>query len=94
MEKKTRKETSLVVQWLRICLSMKRTRVQSLAQEDSTGLGVTKPTTTEPAFQSPCSLQREATASKKPRHHNEGVAPTCSTRESQHGATKTQCCHK
>jgi len=59
MEKKTRKETSLVVQWLRICLSMKRTRVQPLAQEDSTGLGVTKPTATEPAFQSPCSMQQE-----------------------------------
>ena len=59
MEKKTRKETSLVGQWLRICLSTKRTRVQSLAQEDSTGLEVTKPPSTEAAFQSPRSLQQE-----------------------------------
>ena len=34
---------SLVVQWLRICLSMQGTRVQSLVQEHPTCLGATKP---------------------------------------------------
>ena len=33
---------SLVVQWLRICLPMQGTWVQSLVQEDPTGLGATK----------------------------------------------------
>ena len=33
----------LVVQWLRICLPMQGTSVQSLVQEDSTCLGATKP---------------------------------------------------
>ena len=32
----TQSETSLTVQWLRICLPMQGTRVQSLAPEDST----------------------------------------------------------
>ena len=35
--------TSLVVQWLRICLSMQRTRVGSLVWEDSMCNGATKP---------------------------------------------------
>ena len=35
--------TSLVVQWLRICLPMQRTRVLSLVWEDSTCQGATKP---------------------------------------------------
>ena len=32
-----------MVQWLRIRLPMQGTRVQSLAQEDSTSLGATEP---------------------------------------------------
>ena len=36
-------QTSLVAPWVRICLSMEGTQVQSLVQEDSTCLGVTKP---------------------------------------------------
>ena len=36
-------ETFLVVQWLRICLSLQGKRVQSLVREDSTCLGATKP---------------------------------------------------
>ena len=40
--KKTQR-TSLVVQWLRICLPMQGTRVQSLVWEDSTCCGTTKP---------------------------------------------------
>ena len=35
--------TSLVVQWLRICLPLQRTRVPSVAQEDPTCRGATKP---------------------------------------------------
>ena len=34
---------SLVTQWLRICLPMQETRVRSLAQEDPTCRGATKP---------------------------------------------------
>ena len=35
--------TSLVVQWLKIYLSMQETQVQSLVWEDPTYLGATKP---------------------------------------------------
>ena len=35
--------TSLVVQWLKICLPMQGTRVRDLVQEDSTCCGATKP---------------------------------------------------
>ena len=35
--------TSLVAQWLRICLPMQGTRIQSLVQEDPTCRGTTKP---------------------------------------------------
>ena len=36
-------QTSIVVQWIRTCLLIQGTRVQSLVQEDSTCLGATKP---------------------------------------------------
>ena len=35
--------TSLVAQWLRICLTMEGTRVRALVWEDPTCPGVTKP---------------------------------------------------
>ena len=35
--------TSLVVQWIKICLPMQGTWVQSLVGEDPTGHGITKP---------------------------------------------------
>ena len=38
----TRNWTSLVVQWIRLCLPMQRTRVWSLVREDSTCLRTTK----------------------------------------------------
>ena len=41
--KKQEKWASLVAQWLRICLLMQGTRVQSLVQEDPTCHGATKP---------------------------------------------------
>ena len=34
---------SLVVQWIRICLPVQETRVQSLIWKDSTWLGATEP---------------------------------------------------
>ena len=35
--------TSLVAQWLRICMPMQETQVQALVQEDPTCRGATKP---------------------------------------------------
>ena len=35
--------TSLVVQWIRICLPVQETQVQPLVREDPTGRGVAKP---------------------------------------------------
>ena len=40
--KKEKIGTSLVAQWLRICLPMQGTWAQSLVQEDATSLGATK----------------------------------------------------
>ena len=44
--RKLREELPLVVQWLRICLTVEGTRVWSLVQEDSTFHGTTKPCAT------------------------------------------------
>ena len=41
--KTPRRGTSLVAQWLRICLPMQGTQVRSLVQEDPTCHGATKP---------------------------------------------------
>ena len=41
---KNKSMASLVVQWLRICLAMQGTPVQSLVQEDPTCHRATKPT--------------------------------------------------
>ena len=43
MDTKRLAGTSLVAQWLRICLSMQGTRVRALVQEDPTCRGATKP---------------------------------------------------
>ena len=45
---------SLVVQWLRVCLPVQGTQVQSFLQEDPHAAGQQRPrtTTTEPVFQS------------------------------------------
>ena len=42
-EKQTEAGTSLVAQWLRICLPVQGTQVQALVQEDPTCCGATKP---------------------------------------------------
>ena len=43
LQSKNYKRTSLVAQWLRICLPMQGTQVQALVQEDPTCCGATKP---------------------------------------------------
>ena len=53
-------ETSLVVQWLRICLPMQKTQVQSLLREDSTCCGATKPVCHD--YWRLCSITGETTA--------------------------------
>ena len=45
-------ELNLVVQWLRICLPMQRTQVQSLVQEDSACLRANK--SVDHNYSSPC----------------------------------------
>ena len=41
--KNRRRGTSLVAQWLRICLPMQETRVRALVREDPTCCGAAKP---------------------------------------------------
>ena len=65
-------ETSLVVQWLRICLPMQKTQVQSLPQEDSTCCGATKPVCHN--YWSLCSVTGETTA----------VRSLCTATKTQH----------
>ena len=72
--------TSLVIQWLRICLSTQGTWVGSLVWEDTTGQWATQPmphscwahglqslqaTATEACTPGPCALQREARVPRK-----------------------------
>ena len=60
--------TSLVVQWIRICLSMQGTQVWSLVWEDSTCLGATKPMDHNywsPRTYSLCSTTRGATSIRR-----------------------------
>ena len=57
--------TSLVVQWLRICLLMQGTWIQSLIQKESTSYGASKlahHTTETHAPYNPCLASGEATA--------------------------------
>ena len=74
--------TSLVVQWLRICLPVQGTWVQSLVQEDSTCPQSTcmslrlKPVHLEPKLCSKRSCQNE-----KPAHCNEEWPRLTATRE-------------
>ena len=58
--------TSLVAQWFRLRLTMHKTQVQSLVQEDPTCHGVTKPACLEPVLRDKRSHRDE-----KPAHHNE-----------------------
>ena len=70
-------EIPLVVQWLRICLPMQGSRVQSLVQKDPTCLGAAEPVShnygtwaLEPVL---CNKRRHH--SEKPEHCNQRVAP-------------------
>ena len=74
--KKCTNGTSLVVQWLRICLAMQGTWVRSLVQEDPTNWGATKPVCLESLLHN-----KRSHPSEKPR---------LITRESLCAATKTQ----
>ena len=91
-------------QWIRTCLPVQRTRVQSLAQKDSTCLGATKPTShkyrvcllqllravcLEPVLRNKSSHRRE-----KPAHRIKGWPPLAATTESPSTAAKTQCSEK
>ena len=68
--------TSLVVQWVRVCLPMQGTRIWLLVWEDPNFSWQLSscPTTTEPVLQSPGSETRENTAVRSP-HTNQRVAP-------------------
>ena len=98
--------TSLVVQWLRICLPMQGTRVRSLVRQDPTCHGATKPMhhncwawALEPASHSywdrmPQPLKPmclEPVLRNKRSHRNEKPKHH---RESPRTATKTQCSPK
>ena len=83
--------TSLVAQWLRICLPMQGTRVQALVREDPICCGATKPMhhnywVRVPQLLKPVRLE--------PAYHNEEQPPLFTTRESSCAATKTQHSHK
>ena len=77
-----------MVQWIRIHLPMQGMQVLSLAQEDPTCRGTTRPvhhTSEAPHALEPCSATREATAMRSPRS---------ATREKLRAATKTQLSQK
>ena len=81
---KTQKRTSLVVQWLGICLPLQRTLVQSLVQEDSTCREATKPMCQDYWA---CALElmlhnKRSHCKKKSTHRNESSLPCCNYRKS------------
>ena len=76
---------SLVVQWLRICLPMQETKVQSLAWEDATCCRAT-----EPVCPRVCALQKRSHHNEKPSHCNGERPSIATTSESLYGAMKTQ----
>ena len=76
--------TSLMVQWVRICLPIQGAQVQSLAQEDSTSLRATKSVhppsmALEPQLPKPKRLEPVLRSKRSPRSekptHNLRVAP-------------------
>ena len=90
--KKSNSGTSLVVQWLRICLPMQGTQVQALVREDSTCRRATKPRAPQLlklAHLEPM-LRNKRSHHNKPTHRNEEQTLLAPTRESTHTATKTQ----
>ena len=95
--------TSLVAQWIRICLSMLGTWVQFLVWEAFCGatklVATTEPTGCKywsPCTYSPCSATRRSHHDKKSMYcHREETSPSLSaTRDSPHLARETQHNHK
>ena len=81
---KTQKRTSLVVQWLGICLTLQRTLVQSLVREDSTCREATKPMCQDYWA---CALElmlhnKRSHCNKKSTHRKESSLPCCNYRKS------------
>ena len=77
--KTTHHRTFLVVQWLRICLPMQRTEVQSLVCEDPTCHRTTKPYVPQlPSLHTlePELCNKRIQGNKKPMYHNWRVAST------------------
>ena len=82
---------SLVVWWLRLCLPMQETQVQSLLQEDPTELEATeslhhkllKPTSLEPV------LHKRSYGDEQPSTREQ--SPLSKSRESPLISVKTQC---
>ena len=86
-QKKTCPWTSLVVQWIIICLPMHGTQVQSLVREDSTCLGQLSPcaTTTESALQSLRATAKEPLHCRQPQLlRPEHLEPVLCNKRSQH----------
>ena len=63
----------MVVQWLRICLPMPGTQVQSLVREDPTCRRVSKPVLQllKPVHLEPVLCNKRSHHSEKPEHHSE-----------------------
>ena len=98
--KYNRTGTSLVAQWLRICLPMQGTRVQALVQEDPTCRRATKPVShsywacvpqlLKLVCLEPMLHNKRSHPNEKPAHCNKEQPPLTATRESPCAATKTQ----
>ena len=71
--------TSLVLQWLRVCLPMQGTWVRSLVWEDPTWQGAAKPRL---QLLEPSLCPKRSHSSEKPSHLNQREPPPSSTRES------------
>ena len=69
---KEKMKTSLVIQWIRICLPMQETRVRSLIWEYPTYLGAISPcsTATEPRLLKPVLCNKRSHHNEKPTQHN------------------------
>ena len=89
--------TSLVVQWLRICLPMQEIWVLYLVREDSTcreQLSSYATTTEARVPSSPYSTTREAATTRSPHPEPGGQPSLTATRENLHAVMKTQHSHK
>ena len=96
--------TSLVAQWIRICLPIQGTQVRALVREDPTCRGATNPVChnywahvlqlLKPARLKPMLHNKRSHRNEKPTHHDEEQPLLTATRESSHAATRTQCSQK